>query len=66
MLAIKNMDSDLKVDALHYANALLVLMRLAFQKLLQTHQTSRNNNKKNYQKRVLQWLTIVWKTHKLT
>ena len=35
-------DSDLKVCALHYANELLVL---AFQKLLQTRQTSRNNKK---------------------
>ena len=39
---IENTDSDLKVHALHYANELLVL---AFQKLLQTRQTSRNNKK---------------------
>ena len=38
-------DSDLKVHALHYANELLVRVRLAFQKLLQTSQTSRNNKK---------------------
>ena len=42
---IENTDSDLnmlKVHSLHYANELLVL---AFQKLLQTRQTSRNNRK---------------------
>ena len=42
---IENTDSDLnmlKVHSLHYANELLVL---AFQKLLQTRQTSRNNKK---------------------
>jgi len=42
-------DSDLKVHALHYANELLVRVRLSFQKLLQTRQTNRN-----YQNRV--WL----------
>ena len=36
------------MHALHYANELLVSVRLAFQKLLQTRQTSRN-----YQKQVL-------------
>ena len=36
------------MHALHYANELLLLVRLAFQKLLQTRQTSRN-----YQKQVL-------------
>ena len=36
---------SLKVHALHYANELLVRVRLAFQKLLQTRQTSRNNKK---------------------
>ena len=41
----KNTDSNLKVHALHYANELLVRVRLAFQKLLQTSQTSRNNKK---------------------
>ena len=40
--AIENTESDLKVHALHYANELLVL---AFQKLLQTRRTSRNNKK---------------------
>ena len=42
LLTIEDTDSDLKVHALHYANELLVL---AFQKLLQTRQTSRNNKK---------------------
>ena len=36
------------MHALRYANELLLRVRLAFQKLLQTHQTNRN-----YQKRVL-------------
>ena len=42
LLTIENTASDLKVHALHYANELLVL---AFQKLLQTRQTSRSNKK---------------------
>ena len=42
LLTIEDTDSDLKVHALHYANELLVL---AFQKLLQTRQASRNNKK---------------------
>ena len=42
---IEKTDSDLKVYALHYANELLVHIRLAFQKLLQTRQTSENNKK---------------------
>jgi len=46
LLTIENTDSDLKVHALHYANELLVRVRLSFQKLLQTRQTSRNNIKK--------------------
>ena len=45
-------DSDLKVRALHYANELLVGIRLAFQKLKQTRQTSRNN-KKLWKKKIL-------------
>ena len=49
------------VHGLHYANELLVRVRLAFQKLLQTRQTS-----KNYQNRSLLWLSIVCETHKLT
>ena len=34
---------------LHYANELIVRVRLSFQKLLQTHQTSRNNKKPSKQ-----------------
>ena len=34
LLTIENTDSDLKVHALHYANELLVRVRLSFQKLL--------------------------------
>jgi len=45
LLTIENTYSDLKVYALHYANELIVGVRLAFQKLLQTRQTSRNNKK---------------------
>ena len=37
----------LKVHALHYANELLVRVRLSFQKLLQNRSTCRNNTKKN-------------------
>ena len=51
-------DSDLKVRALHYANELLVGIRLAFQKLKQTRQTSRNN-KKLCKKGFWLWLSIV-------
>ena len=36
VLTIENTDSDLKVHALHYANELLVRVRLFFQKPLQT------------------------------
>ena len=39
-------------------------LRLAFQKLLQAHQTSRNN--KLSKKGFWLWLSIVWDTHKLT
>ena len=49
------------VHGLHYATELLVRVRLAFQKLLQTRQTSRN-----YQNGSWLWLSIVWETHKLT
>ena len=48
----ENTDSDLKVHPLHSANELLVSVKLAFQKLLETRQTSRNNYK-NDQKQVL-------------
>ena len=47
LLTIENIDSDLKVHALHYANELLARVRLSFQKLLQTRSTCRNNKKKN-------------------
>ena len=48
MLTIENTDSDLKVHALHYANELLVRVRLSFQKkLVQNRSTYRNNTKKN-------------------
>ena len=53
--AIENTDSDLKLHVLHYANELLVL---AFQKLLQTRQTSRNN-KKLCKKGFWLWLIIL-------
>ena len=43
LLKIENTDSDLKVHALHYANELLVRVRLSFQKLLQNRSTYRNN-----------------------
>ena len=46
LLTTENTNSDLKVHALHYANELLVLVRLSFQKLLQTRSTWRNNTKK--------------------
>ena len=39
LLTIENTNSDLKVHALHYANELLVRVRLSFQKLLQTRST---------------------------
>ena len=46
LLTIENTDPDLKVHALHYANELLVRVRLSFQKLLQNRSTYRNNTKK--------------------
>ena len=46
-------DSDLKVNALHYANKLLVRVRLSFQKLLQNRATCRNNTKNMFGKRVM-------------
>ena len=45
LLTIQNTDSDLKVHALHYANELLVRVRLYFLKLLQNRSTYRNNTK---------------------
>ena len=53
LLTIENTDSDLKVHALHYANELLVRVRLSFQKLLQNRSTYRNNTKKVFGKSVL-------------
>ena len=53
LLTIDNTASDLKVHALHYANELLVRVRLSFQKLLQTRSTCRNNTKKLFRKRVM-------------
>ena len=50
LLTIENTNSDLKVHVLHYANELLVRVRLSFQKLLQTRSTWRN--KKKYEKNV--------------
>ena len=44
LLTIENTNSDLKVHALHYANELLVRVRLSFQKLLQTRSTWRKIN----------------------
>ena len=49
----ENTDSDLRVHALHYANELLVRIRLSFQKLLQNRSTYRNNTKKMFGKRVM-------------
>ena len=46
LLTIENTDSDLKVHALHYANELLVRVRLSFKKLWQTRSTYRNHTKK--------------------
>ena len=48
LLTIENTNSDLKVHALHYANELLVHVRLSFQNLLQTRSTCRNNTKKMF------------------
>ena len=53
LLTIENTDSDLKVHALHYANELLVRVRLPFQKLLKNRSTYRNNTKKMFGKMVM-------------
>jgi len=50
LLTIENTNSDLKVHSLHYANELLVRIRLSFQKLLQTRSTCRNNKKNVWEK----------------
>ena len=47
LLTIKNTDSDLKVHALHYANELLVRVRLSLQKLLQNRSTLIRTIRKN-------------------
>ena len=52
-LPIENTDSDLKVHALHYANAVLVRVRLSFQKFLQTHLACRKQNEKMFGKKVI-------------
>ena len=50
LLTTENTDSDLKVRALHYANELLVRVRLSFCKLAQNAETIRKNvwEKSNY------------------
>ena len=53
LLAIKNTDSDLKVHALHYANELLVRVRLSFKKLFQNRLTYRNNTRRMLGNRVM-------------
>ena len=50
LLTIENTDSDLKVHALHYANELLVRVRLSFQKLLQNRLTYRTTRKNVWEK----------------
>ena len=45
LFAIENTRSGFKLHAMYFANDLLVRVRLSFQKLLQTPQTSRNKNK---------------------
>ena len=45
LLTTENTDSDLKVHALHYANELLIRVRLSFQKLSQNRSTYKNNTK---------------------
>ena len=50
VLTSENTDSDLKVRALHYANELLVRVRLSFQKLLQTRSKCGNNTKECLEK----------------
>ena len=50
VVAILNTDSDLKVHALHYANELLVPVRLSFPKLLQTGLICRNIQKNAWEK----------------
>ena len=59
LLTIENTDSDLKVHVLHYANELLVRVRLSFQKPLQNRSKNRSKKKSlNIQK---QYEKNVWK-----
>ena len=57
---IENTDSDLTVHALHYANELLVRVRLSFQKLLQNRSTYRKNTNKMFGKRVMTRTRCRW------
>ena len=43
-LTIENIDSDLKVHALHYANELLVRVSFPFKNFCKLAQTCRSNN----------------------
>ena len=58
LLAIENTDSYYKVHALHYANELLVRVRLSFQKPLQNRSTHRNNTKKCLGKAYSLWISV--------
>ena len=53
LLTTENTVSDLKVRALHYANELLVRVRLSFQNLLQTRSKCRTYTKKMFAKTVM-------------
>ena len=50
LLTIENIDSDLKVHALHYANELLVRVRLSFQKLCKIAQHTETIRKNVWEK----------------
>ena len=59
LLTIENTDTDLKVHALHYANELLVRVRLSFQKLSQhLRSTCRNDTKKCLGKELCRVLVV--------
>ena len=60
----ENADSDLQVCALHYANELLVRVRLPFKNFCKV--AKRAETTRNYQNRF--WLRLItfWQTHKLT
>ena len=53
LLTIENTDSDLKVHAPHYANELLVRVRLFFQELLQKSLNTQKQYEKKFGKSVL-------------